>query len=250
MSQNQDQKSIRRYLLGELSDVDMETLEQEILSNENLFEEILIVEEELADEYVAGTLNQEDRTNFDRHFLATPERQQNVRFAGALNRYVTTEANREFAGPVSQHFWATHTWVGRAAGVVAIIAVAVAILWFLLPRSQTPKTFAALTLTISPSNREAGARSTRVPFPLNADALKISLQLPNPSPPAVRYRAELLSDNGGSKSLEPAAQEGQSIILEIPRAELSRGRYAINLSVIQADGTAQRISGSYYFTVE
>jgi methionine-rich copper-binding protein CopC len=227
----------------------METLEQEIVGNEGLLEEILIVEEDLADEYVAGTLNQEERADFERHFLATPERRQNVRFAQALNRYVTTEANREFAGAVSQS-WATHTWVRRAAGVVAIIAVAVAALWFLLPRSQTPKTFAALTLTISSSSREAGAESTRVPFPLNADALKISLRLPSPPPPAVRYRAELLNDNGGSKSLEPATQDSQSVVVVIPGAEISRGRYAINLFAIQADGTAQRISGSYYFTVE
>ncbi len=250
MSQNQDQNRIRRYLLGELSDGERETLEREILRNEDLFEEILIVEEELADEYVAGTLNQEERADFESHFLATPERRQEVRFARTLNRYVTGEGARELAGVVSQPFWITHTWVRRAAGLVAIIAVAVAVLWFLLPHSQTPKTFAAVTLTNSPSNREAGAQSTRVPFPLKADALKISLRLPNPLPPAVRYRTQLLSDNGWSKSLEPVAQQGQSIILEIPSEELSRGRYAINLFAIQADGTAQRISGSYYFTVE
>jgi hypothetical protein len=249
MTQNQGQNRIRRYLLGELSDGDMETLEQEILGNEDLFEEILIVEEELADEYVNGILNPEERADFERHFLATPERQQNVRFARALNQYVTSEANRELTRSVSQPFWTTHTWVRRAAGVVAIIAVA-AVLWFLLPRAQTPKTLAAVTLTISSSSREAGAESTRVPFPLKADTLKISLRLPNPSPPATRYRAELLSDNGGSKSLEPVAQQGQSIILEIPSEGLGRGRYAINLYAIQADGTSQRISGSYYFTVE
>src|SRR5205085_9066264 len=124
------------------------------------------------------TRRSSDLTNFERHFLATPERQQNVRFARALNRYITSEADHELTRAVSQPFWTTHTWVRRAAGVAAIIAVA-AVLWFLLPRSQAPKTFAALTLNISPSNREAGARSTRVPFPLNADALKISLQLPN-----------------------------------------------------------------------
>lgn len=251
MSQNQSQNRIRRYLLGELSDGDRETIEQEILINEDLFEEILIVEEELADEYVAGTLNQDEHADFERHFLATSERQQKVRFAQALNRYVTTKANREpIAGPVSPAFWTTQTWVRRAAGVLAIIAVAVAVLWFLLPRSQTPRTFAALTLTIDPNTREQGAQSAKAHFPLNADALKISLRLPNPSPPALRYRAELLSDNGGSKSLETAGQDGQSVVLVIPSAELSRGRYAINLFAIQADGSAQRISGSYYFTVE
>jgi hypothetical protein len=251
MSQNQSQNRIRRYLLGELSDGDRETIEQEILINEDLFEEILIVEEELADEYVAGTLSQEERADFERHFRATPERQQNVRFAQALNRYVTTEANRESSRrSVSPAFWTTQSWGVRAAGLVAIIAVAVAALWFFFPRSQTPRTLASLTLTISPNTRGAGTQSTRVPFPLNADALKISLRLPNPSPPALRYRAELLSDNGGSKSLETAGQDGRSVVLVIPSAELSRGRYAINLFAVQTDGSPQRVNGSYYFTLE
>ena len=251
MSQNEDQNRIRRYLLGELSDGDRETIEQEILANEDVFDEILIAEEELADEYVAGTLSQEKRADFEEHFLATPDRQQNLRFARALNRYIATEQNRgSITGPVSPWIFTTQTWIRRAAGAVAIVAVAVAALWFLLPRSQTPRTFAALTLNISPNTREAGVPSTRVPFPLYVDGLKISLLLPNPLPPAVRYRAELLSDKGGSKSLETAGQDGQSILLVIPTSELSRGRYAINLFAIQANGTAQRINGSYYFTVE
>jgi methionine-rich copper-binding protein CopC len=253
MIQNEDQKRIRLYLLGKLADGEKEQIEQELLANDDLFEEILIVEEELSDEYVAGKLSGEERADFERHFLATPERQQNLRFAQALNRYVTAEANREpnsaYAAPPS---W-TKSWVGRVgriATVVAVIAVAVAALWFFISTWQTPRTFAAITLTVSPNTRDQGVQSARVSLPLNADALRISLRLPNPSPPAIRYRAELLGDNGGSRSLEPAAQDRESVVLEISSAELSRGRYAVNLFAIQADGTAQRINGSYYFTVE
>ena len=250
MIQNEDQNRIRLYLLGKLADGEKEQIEQELLTNDDLFEEILIVEEEMADEYVAGKLGSEERADFERHFLATPERQQNLRFAQALNRYVTAEANREpnsaYIAPPS---W-TKSWVGRVATVVAVIAVAVAALWFFIPRSQTPRTFAAITLTVSPNTRDQGAQSARVSLPLNADALRISLRLPNPSPPAVRYRVELLDDNGGSKSLEATGQQGHDLVLVIPSGELRRGRYAINLIAIQADGTEQRISGSYYFTVE
>jgi hypothetical protein len=45
MSQNEDQNRIRHYLLGEFSDGDRETLEQELLVNEDLVEDILIAEE-------------------------------------------------------------------------------------------------------------------------------------------------------------------------------------------------------------
>lgn len=250
MIQNDDHNRIRLFLLGKLADGEKEQIEQKLLTNDDFFEEILIVEEELADEYVAGDLSREERADFESHFLATPERQQNLRFAQALSRYVTAEANRELnPAPVTPVYWAPKTWMGRMAAVVAIIAVAVA-LWFFIPSSQTPRTFAPLTLTISPNTRDQGAQSARVSLPLNADALRMSLRLPNPSPPAVRYRLELLDDNGGSRSLEAAEQDRESVVLVIPSEELRRGRYAINLIAIQANGTEQRINGSYYFNVE
>ncbi|MDX6500942.1 MAG: hypothetical protein QOG23_4202 [Blastocatellia bacterium] len=259
MIQNEDHNRIRRYLLGKLADSEKEQIEQELLANDDLFEEILIVEEELADEYVAGKLSREEQAAFEKHFLATPERQQNLRFAQALNRYVRAEANRELVRaeanrelnptPVPPVYWAPRSWIGRVAAVVAVIAVAAA-LWLLIPRSQTPRSFAPLTLTISSSSRDQGAQSTRVSLPPGADALKISLRLPNPSPPAVRYRVELLDDNVGSRTLETTEHDGDSVVLVIPRAELRRGRYAINLIAVQAGGTEQPINGSYYFTVE
>ena len=250
MIQNQDQNRIRLYLLGKLADSEKEQIEQELLANDELFEEILIVEEELADDYVAGKLSHAERADFEGHFLATPERQQNLRFAQVLNRYVTTEANRKLNTAPAPVNWTTKSWVARGAAVVVVIALAVTALWFIIPHSQTPRTFSTLTLTISPNTRDQGAQSPRVSLPLNADALKISLRLPNPPPPAVRYRVELLDDNGGSRSLEAMGQQNHDVLLVIPSAELRRGRYAINLFAVQADGTAQRISGSYYFTVE
>jgi len=250
MIQNEDHNRIRLYLLGKLADSEKEQIEQELLANDDLFEEILIVEEELADDYVAGKLSLAERADFEGHFLATPERQQNLRFAQALNRYVTTEANRKLKTAPDPVNWTTKSWLARGAAVVAVIALAVTALWFIIPRSQTPRTFTTLTLTISPNTRDQGAQSTRVPLPLNADALRISLRLPNPPPPAVRYRVEILGDNGANRSLEAATQDSESVVFVIPSAELRRGRYAVNLFAIQADGTAQRISGSYYFTVE
>lgn len=247
MIQNQDQNRIRLYLLGKLADGEMEQIEQEMLANDDLFEEILMVEEELADDYVAGNLSREEQADFESHFLATPERQQNLRFAQALNRYVTAEANRKLkADPV---YWTTKSWVARGTAVVAVIALVVTALWFIIPRSHTPRTFAALTLTISPSTRDQGVQSAKVSLPLNADALKISLRLPNPPPPAVRYRVELLDDNGGSRPLEATGQQNHDLVIVIPSADLRRGGYAINLIAIQADGKEQRINGSYYFTV-
>src|SRR5438132_14367477 len=96
------QKRIRRYLLGQLSNGAGEELEQNMLTNAELFEELLVVEDELIDEYLAGKLDQDEGASFEQHFLATPERHEQLRFARALNRYVPVSIQR---GAADARFW-------------------------------------------------------------------------------------------------------------------------------------------------
>jgi hypothetical protein len=108
-----------------------------------------------------------------------------------------------------------------------------------------------LSLTISVNNNRAeGTQASRVRLPLNADALKISLNLPAASAPPAHYRVELLNDRGESKFLEIAGKDAQSISVIIPAKQLVRGQYALHLFATNPDGTERRLNGSYFFTVE
>ena len=55
------QELIRRYLLGQLGDGVREKLEQDLLTSKDLFEELLVVEDELIDEYLSSRLDEEER---------------------------------------------------------------------------------------------------------------------------------------------------------------------------------------------
>ena len=251
MIQNQDQNRIRLYLLGKLADSEKEQIEQELLTNDDLFEEVLVVEEELFDEYIAGNLAHEDRARFELHFLTTPERQQGLRFARALDRYVTTHASERsrVSRPFLPGFLSKHSRVfGLAASVVAIAFMAGA-LWFSFLRQTAPPTFATVTLVMSPNTRDEGVQAVKIKPPAE-QTLRLYLVLPNSKLPAAGYHVQLLDVNGESRSLQVLGQQNQSIIVEIPGSQLRGGQYALNLSVINADGTEQRIPGSYYFTVE
>ncbi len=79
--------SIRQYILGELSEEEHEQVEKRLLSEDDYFEEILIAEEELTDEFVRDRLPDPDRAKFHRRFLSVPELRQDVRFAKALRTY-------------------------------------------------------------------------------------------------------------------------------------------------------------------
>ena len=245
------QKRIRLYLLGRLSDGAGEELEQNMLTNAELFEELLVVEDELIDEYLAGKLDQNERASFEQHFLSTPERHEQLRFAQALNRYVTVASQRETA---AAEFWPASksrpTFLFRMVSAIAVVTLITGMVWFILHRSSTPETFATLNLTISQSTRGEGAQAPKIKIPLSEDALKIVLRLPDRSPTAGSYRVELESDNGQNRSLKTFTQDGQSVTVVIPAGELKLGQYSLKLFAVGADGAEQRSNGNYFFTVE
>lgn len=243
------QQRIRQYLLGQSSDGAREEIERELLADDEAFAELLRIEDELADEYVSDCLSPADRADFENHFLATPERQDDLRFARALNRSVTTRssAGANLVKPPGP--WVLSRQARRLAAAVAVVVIVAGALWFLFARQQTPPTYLTLTLTISPNTREEGVQATRV-GPLGKQTLRLFLRLPNQSPPAAGYRVQLADTNGESRSLKMAGQDAQSVTVEIPATQLHRGQYALSLFATNADGTEQRIPGCYYFTVE
>src|SRR4030095_8255919 len=84
-----DGSIIRRYLLGDLAEEQCEDLEERLLTDDETFQELLLVEDELVNDYVSGELPSVDREKFRNHFLCTPDRRQKLEFAGALRRYVS-----------------------------------------------------------------------------------------------------------------------------------------------------------------
>ncbi len=245
------QDQIRRYLLGELDDRTREEVEQRLLSDGEVFEELLVAEDEIIDDYAGGRLDPEECADFEAHFLATPERQQKLSFARALHRHALSLAHEHetVKQSVMRRLWLSRPWLSWAATTVAVFALIVGTVWFLRSRTAPPKTFATLTLIMNQSTRAEGAAAARVKLPLAADALRIFLRLPG-SGPASRYRVVLEADDGETRPLEIADQNGGSIAVVIPGMQLKRGQYVLKLFRTGANGVEQRIPGSYLFRVE
>jgi hypothetical protein len=75
---------IRRYLLGDLPESAMNSLEGKYFADGEVFEQVWAVENDLVDDYVAGRLIPTDRGLFERHYLASPRHQERVATARAL----------------------------------------------------------------------------------------------------------------------------------------------------------------------
>jgi methionine-rich copper-binding protein CopC len=248
------------YLLEELPEDDLERFEDECFAQESWPTQIDLVEEDLIDAYLRHELVPERRQRFERNYLTTETRQERVSIAAALLRHID-EYNAASAAvvavPPTQLTWterfrafsSSQAWELRAATALAIVVVIAGTLW-LFSRAPAPRTFATLTLTVSNNNRAEGVQARKVKLPPDAEALNVSLTLPQESPPAARYRVELENDNGETKSAEVAGKDAQSVLVVIPAAQLARGQYALKLFAIKTDGTEQRINGSYFFIVE
>jgi hypothetical protein len=91
-----------------------------------------------------------------------------------------------------------------------------------------------------------------VALPLKADALKISLELPEGSANASGYRVELLDLDGAgaAESLEIIERGEKSLAVVVPSSRLKRGRYALRLYATQAGDVERRVNGNYFFAAE
>jgi anti-sigma factor RsiW len=150
-SPNETHSLILDYLLGRLSESELERFERSYLTNEALFNELQEVEEELIDEYASGALTAEQRVLFEKYFLRSSERREKLAFATAMTEramawqsvtLVSTEKPaRELTSvelPVDSNsklhlmFWkgsmpAWRQWV--AVAVAVVLAVVSGVLW-------------------------------------------------------------------------------------------------------------------------
>src|SRR5690349_21603493 len=94
---------MRTYLLGTLDSALKTELEERILYAPEVYEELLMAEEELIDQYVAGGLSKLERQQFETHFLITAERQNKLRFGQLLKRYLSSHGVEDPAAAAISH---------------------------------------------------------------------------------------------------------------------------------------------------
>src|SRR2546422_10893330 len=85
------QGNIKKYLLGQLAGEDLAEIERRVLTDEEFYEEVQIMEDELVDEYVNSELSADERRLFEKNFLADPESRNKFRLGRALDRHLSPQ---------------------------------------------------------------------------------------------------------------------------------------------------------------
>jgi CHAT domain-containing protein/tetratricopeptide (TPR) repeat protein len=91
----EEQKAIRDYLLGALTD-ESETrmLEEKLFMNDDFNEKISVAEDNLIEEYLDGSLNSSEKKRFNQHFLSAPERKKKLRFMRTLRKVLASKEKK------------------------------------------------------------------------------------------------------------------------------------------------------------
>ena len=252
----QDDLRIRRFLLGELKEVEREELEELFLTDGAFREKVLVAEDELIDEYLEGELKGSELEEFRMTFQSMPQPSAKVRTARSIHNY----AKREFA--------ATHSMPvkRRPAVYVAIAAslllVAMAALWLFNrtradqlaadeedrrmavekqlaeANAQSPDGPATVSLVLAPVTTRSGNQAS-LSFSSGADSfdlllLPVTAQFENFTASLKRLAGRDQFEIPGLRLRSTPGSRG--VLLRLPAKLMAHGQYEIALRAIGPNG--------------
>jgi hypothetical protein len=273
LSLNPDKEEVRAYLLGTLDSALKTDFEEKILYAPEVYEELLIVEEELIDRYVASGLSQLERQQFETHFLITAERQNNLRFGQLLKRYLNSHSIADPAAAATSHveksapapkpFMFSPALVSSRPlitfCITGVVLLGVALLGWLTVRKPTARSSTqqkaepVVVVSLAPGSITTGGQTARqVNVPPKGYNLKLELELKNAS--FRNYKFELFRENKPvqSSAALPVEAKGQQYVipLTITGEVLSPGDYQVKLSGVLESGADEFIQNYFFQVIE
>lgn len=146
-SEHTDEKWIRGYLLGELTQERAQELEERLLRDDDFTEQLLLVEDELIEDFARGALGAHERERFESYFLTTPRRHRKLMLVRGLRKYSST-SERKGLTPAPGFLSRLQTffkpkWVAVAAALL-IVATGIGVWRGFLYRSDVERGLLAL----------------------------------------------------------------------------------------------------------
>ncbi|HKO98897.1 MAG TPA: hypothetical protein VJU86_17990 [Pyrinomonadaceae bacterium] len=266
-----EHETISLFLLGRLDQGRLAQVEERLMTEEGFYDELVIVEDELTDQYLANELSDADRVSFETHFLAAPERHEKLRFARCFQNYINEKATE----PLKQGFTSDESPPQQitksdenlvfmparknpiftyAIAAVVLIAV-VGIAWVAFRSARVAPSFPAsvLTVPLTPGGLSRGSGELQlVPIPPATD--QVELQLPLELDEYQDYRAELLNGKRETliikEGLKPETTAAHKIVkFIVPASLLKRDDYSVKLGGRRADESYESVQ-SFVFRVK
>lgn len=269
-----EQTRIRQYLLGQLPPTELQELEERILADGGFYEELLIAEDELIDEYLDRELSQAERNNFETHFLLAHELQQKVHFSRTLKRYISeafplsgeevasesiSEKLRDSDQPPPKKWFLSLPFRNFAfvsyLWVAAVLLLVCGVSWVLVNywRSPAPQISTnVVTLVLTPGQvRDDLEQIKKIVLLPDTNAVRLQLELVETD--YHNYRIDLMTSEGRTiwtkENLKPIRLGEQTFILiDVPAEVLKPNDYQVKVRGQLADGNIEDVA-RYAFRV-
>lgn len=265
--------SLRQFLLGRLGEEERQQIESLFITDSGARERILLVEQDLIEDYIDDSLPAEQREQFLEQYTATPAQRRKLRIAKSIKeRAVREKTFRTVPGTTSVWSRLAERLLPRLVLVIPIAAVIViaivgAVIWLnrRVERQTRRSTIAREVIQLNaPSNRQVSPKITSLELrpgtlrsvesppqvAMSAEVVELRLiWMQKEQYPSYRPKVQRVGDEESIPVPDLHADaDGKTVRLSLPTHILTRGTYRIELSGISADGVAGPAE-EYQFTV-
>ena len=264
------EQEMRSYLLGVLTPERHSELETLAQADENFREELLAVEEELIEHYLAGALTDDESRNFETRILNTERGKEKLHFAQLFARYRNSHPAAEeplavhsvpalnippnpTSSPLFPTFYRNPTFAVLSIFVVGLLITVMG--WRMVAPSpatsiaeETPGKDAVVTLV--PDSTRSGGSIKYLTTPAKNVQVKLELELTKSD--FSKYRIKLFRENQHIDSQEELKTETRDTHYFIPvvvtAEKLTPGDYHLKLCGVLDSGQPSTVD-NYSFRV-
>jgi hypothetical protein len=258
---------LKPYLLGTASEAERAAIDRSLLTDNQTLDEVSLAEDELIEAYLRQELLPTEQTQFERFFLADPERQQKLRLARALHRYANdpSKSSVQTVTAAAAHTPAIWDWFRRPLWQVAmaglfLLALFGGVRYWLNRSAPVDIAHSSPSPTIVSGQPAAPPVGTGVldveliPGVVRAVNTRLKEVRLTPDIGTVQFklllrRGEFASDEAGQKlpgQFKPqTTTDGRFLIVPVRVSALGTGDYRIRLEGLTASGSERAETYSF-----
>lgn len=167
-----EDSTIRRFVLGDLDEESRQTLESEIIADDDLFGRVEAIEDEIIEDYLAGKLPGSERRIFDETLDSIPGRRTRIELVRSLSaRKPLSSQTSNVVSFAERMRFASHARLSIAAGFAA--AAITALIFIQARQSATDEAPPPPAVALAPATVPATPSdpATTMPAPTTSSAI-------------------------------------------------------------------------------
>ena len=258
---------LREFLLGKVNEEERQQIESLFLTDPQLKERVLGVEQDLIEDYLEGALSADDADRFVSRYAQTPEQRRKLRITKSIKDWAMAAAAQPQPATVTYWHRLRQRFRSKPAFVIplvvtALVVIVVAAIW-LSRRAEHSAIEQELAQLNAPSNVQELPVSLELspvtPRGIESQSLNLRAQrgvvvlrlvwIQTEKYPSYQASIRRVGDNKFDTvgNLQPE-NDGRAIRIKLPAHLLSRGTYQITLTGLAPDGSTSP-TAEYTFNV-